>query len=121
LTEQGRIIASDAANLEGDRGTFTFAQQQLERYKQLANDGSGTVQRSQQAESDFAERQAKLQRDTAILTAARAQSEVLRSQLEEAKANVAHAQAALDQSNSICRTPKFMRPPPERLPAAPFK
>ncbi|WP_157817346.1 HlyD family secretion protein [Bradyrhizobium sp. SK17] len=98
LAEQNQVIASDAANLDGDRSALAFAQQQLKRYQQLADDGSGTVQRSQQAVSDFADRQAALQRDTAILAAAQAQSEVLRTQVEEAKANIARAQAALDQA-----------------------
>jgi membrane fusion protein, multidrug efflux system len=98
LTEQYQIIASDEANLEGDRGTLAFAKEQLDRYTQLAQTGSGTTQREQQAQSDFAERQAALQRDSKTLAAAGAQKEVLRSQVEEAKANVVHAQAALDQA-----------------------
>jgi membrane fusion protein, multidrug efflux system len=98
LDEQNKIIASDEANLEGDRGTMAFAKEQLDRYTELAKTGSGTTQREQQAVSDFAERKAALQRDTATLSAAQAQSEVLRSQVEEAKANVARAQATLDQA-----------------------
>jgi membrane fusion protein, multidrug efflux system len=98
LAEQNQIIASDEANLEGDRGTMSFAKEQLDRYTELAKTGSGTTQRQQQAVSDFAERKAALQRDTATLSAAQAQSEVLRSQVEEAKANVVHAQATLDQA-----------------------
>jgi membrane fusion protein, multidrug efflux system len=98
LAEQNQIIASDEANLEGDRGTMAFAKEQLDRYTELAKTGSGTTQREQQAVSDFAERKAALQRDTATLSAARAQSEVLRSQVEEAKANVVRAQTTLDQA-----------------------
>jgi membrane fusion protein, multidrug efflux system len=98
LAEQNQIIASDEANLEGDRGTMAFAKEQLDRYTDLAKTGSGTTQREQQAVSDFAERKAALQRDTATLSAARAHSEVLRSQVEEAKANVVHAQATLEQA-----------------------
>jgi membrane fusion protein, multidrug efflux system len=98
LAEQNQIIASDEANLEGDRGTMAFAKEQLDRYTELAKTGSGTTQREQQAVSDFAERKAALQRDTATLSAARAQSEVLRSQVEEAKANIVRAQATLDQA-----------------------
>ena len=43
-------------------------------------------------------RRAALQGDTATLAAARAHGEVLRAQVEEAKANVAQGQAALDQA-----------------------
>jgi membrane fusion protein, multidrug efflux system len=98
LAEQSQVIASDEANLEGDRGTLDFATQQLDRYTQLAKEGYGTTERAQQAQSDIAEREAALQRDTATLAAARAQGEVLRGQVEVAKANVVHAQAAIDQA-----------------------
>jgi membrane fusion protein (multidrug efflux system) len=98
LAEQSRVIASDEAIIEGDRGMLTFATQQLDRFSQLAKTGYGTTERAQQAQSDSAERQAALQRDTATLAAAQAQGEVLRAQVEEAKANVVRAQAALDQA-----------------------
>lgn len=98
LAEQTQIISSAEANLEGDRGTLGFAKQELDRYTQLARNGTGTMERAQQAQSDFAVRQASLQRDTATVGAAQAQSAVLRSQVEQAKANVAQAQAALDQA-----------------------
>jgi membrane fusion protein, multidrug efflux system len=98
LTEQSQVISSDETNVEGDRGTLDFAKQQLDRYTQLASTGTGTIQRAQQAQSDFTERRAALQRDTATLGAARAQSAVLQSQVEQARANVVQAQAALDQA-----------------------
>jgi membrane fusion protein, multidrug efflux system len=98
LAEQSQVIASDEANLAGDRGTLDFATQQLDRYTQLAKEGYGTTERAQEAQSDIAQRQAALQHDTAILSAAQAQQAVLRGQVEEAKANVAHAQAALAQA-----------------------
>jgi membrane fusion protein, multidrug efflux system len=98
LAEQGQIIASDEANLEGDRGTLAFATQQLDRYTELAKEGYGTTERAQEAQSDIAQRQAAQQHDTAILSAAQAQQAVLRGQVEEAKANVVHAQAALAQA-----------------------
>jgi membrane fusion protein (multidrug efflux system) len=98
LAEQSQVIASDEANLAGDRGTLAFATQQLDRFAQLAQEGYGTTERAQQAQSDITERQATLQRDTAILSAAQAQQAVLRGQVEVAKANVSQAQAALDQA-----------------------
>ena len=98
LAEQSQVIASDEANIEGDRGTLTFATQQLDRFTQLANQGYGTTERAQQAQSDIAQQQAALRRDTAILSAAQAQQVVLRGQVEVAKANVVQAQAALAQA-----------------------
>ena len=92
------MIASDEANLYGDRGKLTFASQQLARFTQLAKERAGTVEDAQQAQSDITQQEAALQRDTATLAAARAQTEVLQSQVKEASANVVRAQAALDQA-----------------------
>jgi membrane fusion protein (multidrug efflux system) len=99
LDDQNQVIASDAANVEGDRGMLAFASQQLDRFTQLAKDGNGTIERAQQAQSDITQQQAVLQRDTATLAAARGQIDVLHGQVEVAKANVAQAQAALAQAN----------------------
>lgn len=98
LAEQSQVIASDEANIEGDRGTLTFATQQLDRFTQLAKEGYGTTERAQQAQSDIAQQQAALRRDTAILSAAQAQQVALRGQVEVSKANVVQAQAALAQA-----------------------
>jgi membrane fusion protein, multidrug efflux system len=98
LAEQSKVIAADEADLEGDRGTLTFAGQQLARFTKLARNGAGTMEQAEQAQSDITQRVAALQRDTATLAAAQGQSEVLRSQVVQAKANVARAQAALDQA-----------------------
>lgn len=99
LSEQSQVIAAYEANVEGDRGTLTFAAQQLARFRDLARDGFGTTERWQQAQSDITAQQAVLQRDTATLAAARGQVDVLQSQLAQAKANATQAQAALAQTN----------------------
>jgi len=99
LAEQSQVIASDEANLIGDRGTLTFSNEELARFTHLARQGAGSVEQAQQAQADITQREAALQRDTATLAAARAQSGVLRTQVEEARANVVRAQAALDQAN----------------------
>jgi membrane fusion protein, multidrug efflux system len=99
LAEQSQVIASEEANLLGDRGTLTFAGQQLARFTKLAGQGAATTEEAQKAQAEIMQRQATLDRDTATLAAARAQSGVLGSQVEEAKANVVRGQAALDQAN----------------------
>ena len=96
LAEQSHVTASAEADLIGDRARLTFASQQLARFTKLARQGAGTTEQAQQAQSDIMQRQSALDRDTATLAAARAQSGVLQSQVEEAKANVIHAQATLD-------------------------
>jgi membrane fusion protein, multidrug efflux system len=98
LSEQSKVIAGDEANVLGDRGTLTFAVQQLGRFNTLAKTGAGTLESSQQAQSDLTERQAALQRDTATLAAAEGQVDVLRGQRERAKGDVAQARAALRQA-----------------------
>lgn len=107
LAEQIQVIASDEANLIGDRGMMTFATQQLARFTHLASQGAGSVEQAQQAQAEIAQRTAALQRDTATLAAARAQSEVLRTQADQAKANVVRAQATLDQARLNLSYTKF--------------
>jgi len=98
LSEQGQVIASDEANLIGDRGTMTFAAEELSRFTHLASQGAGSMEQKQEAQAEITQRKAALDRDTATLAAARAQSEVLGTRVEEAKTNVIHAQAVLDQA-----------------------
>jgi len=98
LKEQTEIIAAAEATVQGDRAAVTFAEQQLARYGKLAHDGYGSVQNAQQAQSTIGVQQGALQRDIASLAAARAQVDVLQSQLGQAKANVAHAEAVLAQA-----------------------
>ena len=85
LSEQSKVIAADEANVQGDRGTLTFAEQQLTRFTALAKTGAGTIESSQQAQSDLTERQAALQRDIATLAAASGQVDVLRGQARAGK------------------------------------
>ncbi len=98
LTEQKSIIAGGEPTVEGDQAVLDFAQQQLDRYKSLANTGSGTVERLQQAESDVGQRRATLEHDRAALEAARAHRAVLETQLLQAKAAIERQQAALEQA-----------------------
>jgi len=95
LQEQNRIVAAAQAAIDGDRATLSFAQQQLTRYGALANNGSGTTERWQQAQSDAAEKASALQHDQAMLAAAQAQVGVLQSQIRQADAAIALQQAAL--------------------------
>jgi membrane fusion protein, multidrug efflux system len=95
LDEQNEVVAADAAKVQGDRARVAFAQEQLTRFGTLAKDGAATTENWQQAQSDIAVREAAQQSDTATLNAARAQIEVLQSEISQARANVAHAQAVL--------------------------
>ena len=88
LREQQAIVAESQSAVDGDQALVDFAQQQLDRYKQLATSGSGTVERLQQAESDIGQRRAVLQHDLAALDAARAHLAVIETQGVQAKAAI---------------------------------
>jgi membrane fusion protein, multidrug efflux system len=98
LHEQQSLIQQNESAVNGDRATLEFARQQLQRYTDLANKGSGTVQRWQQAQADSDQQQAGLQRDLATLAAARAHVAVLETQGREAQATIDRQQAALAQA-----------------------
>jgi membrane fusion protein, multidrug efflux system len=98
LNEQSQMIAADTATVQGDRATVAFAEQQLARFALLARNGSGTVESWQQAQSNIGEQRSGLERDLATLAGADAQLIVLRSRVQQAKAEVARSQAALDQA-----------------------
>ena len=107
LTERQAALQRDSATLAAVRGQVDVLQSQVAQAKAnatqaqaaLAQDGFGTTERWQQAQSDNTARQAALQRDAATLAAARGQLDVLQSQVEQATANAAQSQAALDQAN----------------------
>lgn len=78
------IVAADEANLK-------LAQENQKRYRNLASDGSGTVQASQQAEAQLVTQQASLEKNRAGLLAAHQQTDILKADLEKAKAALAQA------------------------------
>jgi membrane fusion protein, multidrug efflux system len=92
VVEQGRHqVASDQAAL-------VFSQQDFQRYTQLAKDGWGTVQRSQQAQADIREKDATLQHDVAVVSAAERQIGVFKAQVTQATATLAQQQAMEHQA-----------------------
>ena len=97
-SEQTHLIAEAQANVQSDRATLEFAQQQLARYRTLANDGAGTQEQFQQAMLVIGERKANLEHDLAALAAAQAQVGVLQSQAQQADAVIAGDQAAVAQA-----------------------
>ncbi len=80
------IVAADEANLK-------LAQENQKRYRNLASDGSGTVQALQQAEAQLGTQQASLEKNRAGLLAARQQTDILKADLEKAKAALAQTKA----------------------------
>jgi membrane fusion protein (multidrug efflux system) len=98
IHEQLALVAESQSAVDGDKGPLAFAEQELDRYKSLATNGSGTVERLQQAQSDAAQRRATMQHDLAALDAARGQQDVLETQQLQAQAMIERQQAALAQA-----------------------
>ncbi len=95
--QQSAIDAARAA-IEVDAANSTFADQDDKRYASLAASGYGSVQNAQAAASRSAASRAAVQRDRAALEAATRQIGVLKAELAEAEATLAHDQAAEKQA-----------------------
>jgi membrane fusion protein, multidrug efflux system len=96
--QQAQISASQA-QLEQAQAALVFDQQQDDRYEQLAQKGSGTVQNAQQWESQLREQQAAVASAQANLKLAQRQIETLKAQRNSAVANLAQAKAQADQAD----------------------
>ena len=99
LKEQESTIAQAQAAVDSDQAAVTFSEQELARYGDLARTGAGSTQRQQQAQSDLLQRKAVLDRDRAALSAAKAHTDVLKTQRRQAAATIAAKGSALDQAN----------------------
>ncbi|MBV4495588.1 HlyD family secretion protein [Pseudomonas sp. SWRI12] len=93
LSRQQTAIRQAQAAVAADVAALKLASANQARYRNLAHDGSGTVQARQQAEAQLSIQRARRDRSEAGLQAARQQVDVLRADLEKALAALAHAQA----------------------------
>ena len=102
LTAQTALLPSAVDQAEADiaagEAQVAFAQAEARRYQDLLRTGSGTVQRSQQADADIKGRQAALARSRAALAAARGQTAVLEANRQRAQAQADRARAAVQQA-----------------------
>jgi membrane fusion protein, multidrug efflux system len=81
LEVQQAVIAAAEATIDVDRATLTFTTQENKRYTDLATTGYGSVQNAQQAQSRNGGAQAALARDTANLTSAQKQVDLLKAEI----------------------------------------
>ncbi|KGE00372.1 DSBA oxidoreductase [Achromobacter sp. RTa] len=95
LVQQESTIRQAQAAVAVDEAALKLARANQTRYRNLAADGSGTVQARQQAEMQASVQQASLEKAQASLLAARQQVDVLKADLERARAALAQAQAVL--------------------------
>jgi membrane fusion protein (multidrug efflux system) len=98
LGVQQAVIDGAKATIEVDKATSTFTAQENKRYTDLASTGYGSVQNAQQAQSRNAGAQAAIARDTASLASALKQVDLLKAELVQAKAALAHAEAVQSQA-----------------------
>src|SRR6266480_16640 len=98
LDVQQAVINAARATIDVDRATVTFAAQDNKRYTDLAASGSGSVQNAQLAQSRIASAQATQERDSANLTSALKQVDLLKAEIAQAKASLAHAVAVQSQA-----------------------
>jgi len=98
ITAQGAVVAQNQAQVEQSQAGLVFSQQQAARYDQLAHTGYGSVQNSQQWDSQKLQQQATLKTTQAGLVAAERQIDVLKAQRTTDEANLAQANAQLDQA-----------------------
>ena len=98
LTTQQSIIDAARATVAVDQADQTFAQEDDSRYKTLAATGFGTVQKAQQAAARIAASQAGVARDVAALSTAVQGVDLLKADLAQAQATLAHDQASQSQA-----------------------
>lgn len=91
-------IEQAGADVTAGEAQVAFAQAEFRRYQDLLRTGSGTVQRSQQADADIKGRQAGLARSRAALASARGQAAVLQASRQRAQAQADRARAAVQQA-----------------------
>jgi membrane fusion protein, multidrug efflux system len=98
INAQEAQVNANQAQLEQAQAALVFAQQQADRYEQLAQTGAGTVQNAQQYSSQLRQQQAAVATAQANLKLAQRQIETLKAQRDSAVANLAQAKAQRDQA-----------------------
>ncbi|MFK3971381.1 HlyD family secretion protein [Pseudomonas sp. NPDC087358] len=99
IERQAAVIDQAAATTRATAASLKFAQSNEQRYLNLSNAGAGTQQEHQKAEADLQGWQASRDRDEASRVAATKTLDVLKAQLEVAKAELSKDQAALNQAD----------------------
>ena len=98
VSGQQAQIDANKAQVEQTQDGLVFAQQQAERFRDLARTGSGTIQNEQQFDSQYRQQQAALSSAQATLKVSQRQLETLKAQRESDTANLAQAEAQRDQA-----------------------
>lgn len=98
LVLQQSLVEQARATVDATQASLNFAVSDADRYRDLMQTGSGTIQRAQQTESIRAQATAQLQRDKAGLLAAEKQVAVLTTAREQAQAQLERSRAVAQQA-----------------------
>lgn len=98
IRQQMAQIEQARADIVNAEAALTFSTQELTRYQDLLQRGSGTTQRQQQAEADLRQRRAAHDKAKSIFDAAEKQIDNLQARQSSVKAGLAGAEAKLEQA-----------------------
>jgi membrane fusion protein (multidrug efflux system) len=110
LAQQDTTIRQAGAAVAADEAALKLAKANYARYRNLASDGSGTLQAQQQAEAQLNIESAKRERSQAGLRSARQQVDILKADLEKARAVLAHAEAAQAEAELLLSYTRITAP-----------
>ncbi|AWN48959.1 hemolysin D [Methylobacterium terrae] len=98
ITQAKAQVESAKAEIENTEAGLDFSTKEYDRYRNLLQTGSGTVQRQQQADADLRQKRAARDKAVASLEASRKQVESLRALEASARATLEGAQAKVEQA-----------------------
>jgi len=98
ITLQQSLIAQAKASIEADQAGLAFTKEEYDRYHRLLRSGIASTQRAEQADADYREKGALLQRDRAALIAAQQQIAVLEAEQAKAETQKLHYEAVEHQA-----------------------
>ncbi|MFT4275123.1 MAG: HlyD family secretion protein [Rhodopseudomonas sp.] len=101
--------------IEEAQAAYNFSAEENQRYQELVQKGAGTVQRAQQAESDFRAKKAALDAANAAKLAATRQVDVLRAKAEQAAAQLQAAKAQKEQADANLQRTELRAPTDGRI------
>lgn len=110
LVTQQSVIAAAQASIEVDRANETFAEQNDKRYSRLATNGYAPVQTAQQATAQIAANRATTARDIASLEGATKQVDIIKAEVAQAEAALAHDIAVQRQAELNLSYSKIVAP-----------
>ncbi len=98
ITQAQAQVQSAKAEIENTEAGLDFSTKEYDRYRNLLQTGSGTVQRQQQADADLRQKRAARDKAVASLEASRKQVESLKALEASARATLEGAQAKVEQA-----------------------